>query len=614
MAGATKRTPWERVRDGSLSHSILLTVDRLTTELRRGVEISEIREAYPDQHGDDPPDTLTSIVHSMKSRGVLAVVGGRSGHTLFALADAELEGSERSDDEVLLVLAAVQACWARVGRAVSTRDVLREFRDRHPEVQLDTPNTVRKHLETLAKARIRGPRGFRDPQVVRIAADGDSDVAAAYWIPVEANEEFEEVETEPRSTAEAVRRAVAAVEAQLWRHVSATEVRWWADVPKHSAHIGGKLRRDRIRQALSDTARADDRAGMAVGRLTEVRTWYTCHGGAPPRYSTQGTDEISERVSVLMDMAVALRPHEEILGIARLLNRNHRLRRPILSEIGLDRGDLILGLLEEARGPIEHDQVEHWLLRGERVKRDWLYAAELTTGQREGRLQVSRTELGNLRSVVDILRWQFVHGPRQWLATPGLAALADLEELQPLLDLAGETLGIRSRRGRQGIIEKARRFPFREAPQGDRFVAPVDTPLSAVDRVDALVAIWELFPVPAAQVLLNGAHDVLGHVLRDEARLLEYLARTPESDTWTRHSLAVALGALGHPPSADLVVREPGNYDDAVAWIFATVLADWTSGADRIRAGGGPFTGGAGRVAETAVRRLDAGHVFSVIG
>lgn len=119
---------------------------------------------------------------------------------------------------------------------------------------------------------------------------------------------------------------------------------------------------------------------------------------------------------------------------------------------------------------------------------------------------------------------------------------------------------------------------------------------------------------PSAHVLLDAAQAILGHVLRDPEIVLDYLTRTPEGDTWIRHALAVALGLLGEAPEATTVMRYPGAYDDAAARVFATVVSGWGSAADRIRTSDRDFRGGAARVTETAIRRLEAGHPSSVFG
>lgn len=289
------------------------------------------------------------------------------------------------------------------------------------------------------------------------------------------------------------------------------------------------------------------------------------------------------------------------------------LRREILREIWSDRGDMLVTLVEDARGGWPIEQVEHWLRRGVGATREWLERADLTADQRESRLAQWSAGARNLEYLLGLLEWPYVVGPTR-PRTVGASASIRLDELEPLLTLAARDLGIRGHRSRQGIVAKARRVPLPIVNAAERMASPADAPLSAVDRVDALLAIWELFPVPAAHMLLDSAHAVLGHVLRDADIVLEYLGRAPEGDTWSRHALTVAAGLLGRAPDAGAVMREPGVYDDAAAWVFASVLSDWSNAADRIRSQDRGFRGGAARVTETTVRRLEAGHPFSVIG
>lgn len=115
-------------------------------------------------------------------------------------------------------------------------------------------------------------------------------------------------------------------------------------------------------------------------------------------------------------------------------------------------------------------------------------------------------------------------------------------------------------------------------------------------------------------MLLDAAQAVLGHVVKDADIVLGYLARVPEGDTWSRHALTVVAGLLGEATSVEVAMRGPAAYHDAVAWAFATVLSDWTGAAERIRSKDRRIRAGAARAAETAIRRLEARHPFSVIG
>lgn len=608
------KTAWERVRQGSTAHKILITTERLTGELERGVRVGEIRDGFREDHDGDLPSSLTATIHNMKSRGVLEVVGGRASHTLLALAGSGLAGVERSDDGLLLVLEALTVRFHSVGMAISTRGVHQQLRLLHPNLELSTENTVRKHLETLSMARIRGPASFREPMVIRVDAERETGVAAAYWIPAAAGEGAA-VGTAPRSAADAIRRAVRAMDTHMWRPVSATELRWWADVPEHWKMTGNKIKRNRLAQALSDTARSDARHASTVGRIEEIRTRYTCHGGAPPRYWSQvPDDETTRALCLLSDLAQVLMTADEVAGFARLRNRNLRLRREILAEIWLDRADLLCTLIQQAKGDLDADQVEDWLKRASYQQYRWLDQAVLSASQRESRLADIDTAHRNLIHLVGILNWDLNRGPN-WSGSVGEKAVVTLDELDPLLELACRAMGIPpGRSSKQGLVKRARRLPLQNAEPKNHLTDPGGAPLSGLDRVDALVAVWELFPVPAANMLMDAAHAVLGHVLRDNTTVHQYLAELDEADAWSRQALTVALGLLGHAPPAEEVMQNSGSYEDATAWVFSVVLEDWSAAADRIRDLGGSFRGPAARVAQTAVRRLESGHPFSVVG
>lgn len=90
-----------------------------------------------------------------------------------------------------------------------------------------------------------------------------------------------------------------------------------------------------------------------------------------------------------------------------------------------------------------------------------------------------------------------------WRLRPNRCAIsAFLRELEPLLEHATELLGLDPRKA-QGLVERVRRFPAPEAPGRERFGEADAYPLSYVDRVEAIDAVYELFSVQRARSLIT---------------------------------------------------------------------------------------------------------------
>lgn len=108
---------------GSRAHRLVQLVDALVESEDRGVTVGEIREAYQGREGEPAPDSLTSEISSLKRRGVLAIVGGRPGHSLYAPADRELDLHQRQDDDGIIVLGALKggAAFPWWGRLVAAK-------------------------------------------------------------------------------------------------------------------------------------------------------------------------------------------------------------------------------------------------------------------------------------------------------------------------------------------------------------------------------------------------------------------------------------------------------------------------------------------------------------
>lgn len=110
---------------------------------------------------------------------------------------------------------------------------------------------------------------------------------------------------------------------------------------------------------------------------------------------------------------------------------------------------------------------------------------------------------------------------RPWGAV-GAARTVSLPELMPLLDNATDLLGLAPHKARR-LIDRVRRFPAPGDVGHERIRTADEKPLSHVDRIEAIDAVYELFSVPRARSLVSDARRLLGHVLRDVTSLQDLL-------------------------------------------------------------------------------------------
>jgi hypothetical protein len=151
-------------------------------------------------------------------------------------------------------------------------------------------------------------------------------------------------------------------------------------------------------------------------------------------------------------------------------------------------------------------------------------------------------------------------------------------------------------------------------PGRERIGAKGPAPLSVLDRVEALVSVFEAFFVPRANVSLQAAHGLLGHVLRDTNVLRGVLDELPDRPGDIHRSIWVALGLLGELVEPQEVGLDPSSFEDASAWVLSAVLADWEAAPGRVRELDRLTEGAARRVTDMAVARLEAGMLVTAVG
>ncbi|NUS46340.1 MAG: hypothetical protein HOQ15_01970, partial [Gemmatimonadaceae bacterium] len=163
-------------------------------------------------------------------------------------------------------------------------------------------------------------------------------------------------------------------------------------------------------------------------------------------------------------------------------------------------------------------------------------------------------------------------------------------------------------------LSGARRFKNLENKAGSRFGALATHPLSVVDRVDALRALYAVVATPKQRAMLTAAEQVLGHVLRDAAWLHARVVALRDHEVVARRALVVSLGLLGARVDYALACPSRDDPEDAAAWVFSAVLADISTAAAVVSAPGQVARGAAGDVLDTACSRIAMGFALAASG
>lgn len=598
---------YERTRKNSRARVIVDLIWGLTDHLGRGVAICEIREAFS-QKGAGAPPSLTSEVHSLKRRGVIETVAGRVGHSLFALPGSQVSG-ESDNDEGIQVLRAVRRAWERVGRPLSTREVMDELRRMGEGLPSGHPNGVRKRLETLARARVRGPRNRRDPMVEEVSVDSALGQSVSYWVP--AGEVWTRDTIPPRSKADWIRQAVSTIQRETGVPVERADVYWWYDQLAAEDPMREVMPRKAIGRAFADTLATDEAHPRKIGRLHPVRSPFTCYGGATLRVTSGPPSTMDQRVVHTLHTLDVLRVADELDGIQELRARARTVESEALENIAAVRESVVAaGVSEALRGGDEEDI--HERIQGYQVAlRAWLSTASLRKAQREKRE----------RELRERIRHQDALSAARALSMPtrripfrvGQAGLFNLNQLAMPIQSTMTLLGLEGGDGRH-LIARARRFPPSDLDAADRFGRAGDVDLALLDRVDVVSELIATMSLARASVLIEQAELILGHTLRDPLVILSALRGEGRLESMTRQAMIVALGWLGLRVEFDEAVTDPTSYDEVSAWVLSVVLADWGSAEARLRGIQGRVDGPALDVVSTALMRLDMGGLLTAVG
>ena len=569
--------------------------------------MAEIREGFSET-GRTPPPSLTAEVHSLKRREVIQSVGGRAGHTLFALPGAGVSGDSEKDDGIQVLRALLRA-WKRMMRPLSTREVMEELRRGGDDLPSGHVNGVRKRLETLARTRVRGPRRRRAPMVEEVSVASALGDSASYWVPSGADWTYDNIP--PRSQADWIRRAVAAIYGETRVPVERGDVRWWYDQLAAEDPMREVVPRKSIGRAFKDTLETDENHPGEAGRLHPVRSPFTCYGGAPLRVTPSPATTLDQRVVHTLDAIETLRVADELDGIQELRSRARLLESEVLEGIAVTRESVISAGVSAAIGEEDTEVIRERLEGYYDALYAWWETSSLRESQRESRERALRARVRHHEA------WDAARRlPEPTGRTPfrvGQAGLFNLDQLAEPIRSTMRMLGMGEGEGRH-LISRARRFPPSNLQGEDRIGRAGEVDLALLDRVDAVSELITTMSLARAGVLVEQAELILGHTLRDPLILLDGLRGEVPLEPMTRQALVVALGWLGFRLDFSDAVRDPASYDGVSAWVLSVVLADWDSAEERLREIQGQVRGPGLEVVSTALMRLDMGGLLTVIG
>jgi len=314
-------------------------------------------------------------------------------------------------------------------------------------------------------------------------------------------------------------------------------------------------------------------------------------------------------------VAETFRLPEELGSIQALERPAELLRSDVLSKLADLRRRLVAARLRRAAGEFKgRAQARELLAAGERMECWRDEGDDLTDGQRETRTYALRDRRELLEAAEALLTFDGgLEAPE--VRAVGEAGLVSLQELQPLLESAARTIGLPAEDGPE-LIVKARRFPVDDPPGQERFENPLEHPLSLVDRLDAVEALYELVPAVRARSLVRDVGALLGYSLRDAEVVRGLLEKVDGRPGFPREALIVALGLLGRPPAGGVAMAGSDARGDVVAaLVLAHVLGSTPDRARQAIAGSyAQASGAVRRQVGLAVHRMDAGLSLSAAG
>ena len=563
------------IRPDSRNSKLLQTLLDATRLVERGLRLDELTSAYSRRHGPVDSKLVSSSLNTLWKRGLVVKAGGRFGQTLWVHVDAQYQGQDDSDPAD--AICDVVADTARsTGKALTTGEVHEALLKRGiTDLSVDQVRTKLRSLAYSSPAKAaRAHPDWKEPRVRLMDQTSSSGRRLLLWAPLEG--ECDTPQFVDRS--DAIRFAIADAERRLACPVTKQEVRVWA-APAAAGEFGAAA--SHAADAVLDAGFAGavnnvvTRGSKVPGGITirAVRTPWTSRGNYPPRLSAVEGEGSYDAVSVVEDLAVFLKPADEVESIAALREAAEELSCRHSAKIATAREQLLAQQIRDLLGE-DHTHIEGSVATAVSARRtlsEWLTAADLPPWKRQRREDELSSETAQLMALLDSamlgssMRPAGDRMPRGIGETEG-RPLADFEDLALEATAIAESDAVHW----QNQLAQARRV------QGARSagVAAAREPANHawLDRPDAISCIARSCFLPELTAWVAGAEAVMGFVMRDPQWLRDYLEEVPSEDGSLRQHVTVALGLLGTPPPLSLACPVPSDPNDLGAYIVSVAL------------------------------------------
>jgi hypothetical protein len=420
---------------------------------------------------------------------------------------------------------------------------------------------------------------------------------------------------------DSLRQAVSMAEAEIGRPVTRRELGLWAQhaaaagLDEATVSVAEVVLRPGLGRTFNSLVQGEGQSTGGPGTLRPIRTPLTARGSYPVHYSAGGVNPGVGGVCLLRDLAVLLRPAEEITGQAHFEKELGHLGLITREIIEYRRSALLHSVLMHGparwHGPGIASAAEKWITSAG-VLALWIEASSLSPCD----LQAEIDKVADLSRHIEAME-NFCAHERVRDSDPDVRVVAShpgvrLESLEDLAAEANDVVGRHPKHWRH-LFADARRV---RGPQAGGVAADHREQLeSFLDRPDVFHVMAATCPLPKFGAAVSAAQLVMGEVLRDERLIAAWLRRCPPHADYFRNALTVAMGLLGFVPDVSDAWPDESNASHLEAFLVAVVVgvADPDARLRIAREVERRARGSAAALVRRVMPRLEMGDRLSVI-
>jgi hypothetical protein len=607
MSKRKRYAPGERMRE--IGDALL----EATRRHGRAVRVPEVREVYYELGGTLDPSTIPTVLCTLERSGIAVRVGGRHRGTQWRHSCLEVPADR--EDIALAIVDAVQALSDMHMRPVTSGEVQAALAAIGIQLTVDQTRTKLESLaHTSERKQRRSAAEWSAAKVARISETTSAGKPRVLWAPLGSRREAAPF----ANSRDALRYAISAAEHAAGRPLSKRELTLWLEYAlKAGAGANAQqaaeilLRPTRVRRGIQNTLVIDARLAKAQVKVHAIRTPLTCRGTYPQRYAAGAPDDVAALTCLVEDVAMLLRPADEIASIERLRQTAEEDGSDLLLHVADFRSRCLAesaaGLLEPHPDVLVAQAVE-LSITSHRVISHWDRFAHgrLARYHRESDVVTAQAA-----AFMDLLP---LHATRE----SGSVLTIDRTSGVPVAtftDLVNEALALNNRTlmNPAVILKRARRV---RGPTAGGLSARVDTQTrSFLDRPDAIMTLVQACYLPRMAALVDSAITVLGGVVRDASVLKTWSNHAEIGDNFTRSAIAIAAALMGECPECDAVWPDKHDAEQASAY-FAAIAIAVDDLEDRIALAADADAlacASACMVSDRALARIEAGARLSVV-